>query len=449
MTPIAVDARGRRAADRRAARADGDRSIAVLDFTNVTGDADVGVALRRHRRDRQRRSARALGRFRVDRPLARDGGGAADRRRAARRRRRARACASPSSAAFSATASASASPRASWTSSAARRVADAKVDGLLDEIFDLQDQVGGAVRARARRGRGDRRGAAAQPRDAPASRPTARSWKAGCGSRRSTCASCRSAIADFERAVAIDPRYALAWTGLATAEFASYESTRSENEPARDLLTRAIAHGRQAVRARRLAGRGARQPGADPGQRVGDRRKRSAPRAAPSRSSRPTGGTCSGSATRRGATSGCAPAPRRWRSIRISRSPTSSRRWSTSRAGISPTPSACSGTAPRSRIGRSARGERYPALGLHWLLGLVRLAQDDVEDALAEFDARAGAGRAAPALRPRVRDARRARPRRGAAARRPPRRRRRQLSRRADALSRSPARAISDWRCRR
>src|SRR5262249_61715635 len=32
------------------------------------------------------------------------------------------------------------------------------------------------------------------------------------------------------------------------------------------------------------------------------------------------------------------------------------------------------------------RGERYPALGLHWLLGLVRLAQDDVKDAIAEFD---------------------------------------------------------------
>src|SRR4029453_10503092 len=32
------------------------------------------------------------------------------------------------------------------------------------------------------------------------------------------------------------------------------------------------------------------------------------------------------------------------------------------------------------------RGGRYPALGLHWLLGLVRLAQDDVEEAIAEFD---------------------------------------------------------------
>src|SRR4029077_12346440 len=55
------------------------------------------------------------------------------------------------------------------------------------------------------------------------------------------------ALADLDRAVAVDPRYALAWTGLAPAEFASYESTRSENAPDRDLLDRAIAHGRRAV----------------------------------------------------------------------------------------------------------------------------------------------------------------------------------------------------------
>jgi tetratricopeptide (TPR) repeat protein len=33
-----------------------------------------------------------------------------------------------------------------------------------------------------------------------------------------------------------------------------------------------------------------------------------------------------------------------------------------------------------------ARGDRYPGLGLHWLLGLVRLAQGDSDEALAEFD---------------------------------------------------------------
>jgi len=32
------------------------------------------------------------------------------------------------------------------------------------------------------------------------------------------------------------------------------------------------------------------------------------------------------------------------------------------------------------------RGGRYPALGLHWLLGLVRLAEGDPAEALEEFD---------------------------------------------------------------
>ena len=31
------------------------------------------------------------------------------------------------------------------------------------------------------------------------------------------------------------------------------------------------------------------------------------------------------------------------------------------------------------------RGDRYPALGLHWLLGSVRLAQGDTDEALREF----------------------------------------------------------------
>jgi tetratricopeptide (TPR) repeat protein len=31
------------------------------------------------------------------------------------------------------------------------------------------------------------------------------------------------------------------------------------------------------------------------------------------------------------------------------------------------------------------RRERFPALGLHWLLGLVRLAQDDYDEAIDEF----------------------------------------------------------------
>jgi len=42
------------------------------------------------------------------------------------------------------------------------------------------------------------------------------------------------------------------------------------------------------------------------------------------------------------------------------------------------------GTAVQDR--QIARGERYPALGLHWLLGMVRLAAEDPAEALEEFD---------------------------------------------------------------
>src|SRR5207302_8259292 len=55
------------------------------------------------------------------------------------------------------------------------------------------------------------------------------------------------AIEDFSRAVSIDARYALAYGGLATAQFALYESTRFDQEPRDTLLTEAIVHARRAV----------------------------------------------------------------------------------------------------------------------------------------------------------------------------------------------------------
>ncbi len=95
-------------------------------------------------------------------------------RLAARRRGRRSACGSRSSAAFSAAATASASPPASSTSSAARRWPTRRSTARSTTIFELQDQVVGAVLAAssgvARRA-GRRRGAHARRR---ASRPTAR-----------------------------------------------------------------------------------------------------------------------------------------------------------------------------------------------------------------------------------------------------------------------------------
>ena len=55
------------------------------------------------------------------------------------------------------------------------------------------------------------------------------------------------AIADFERAVALDPQYAAAHVGLANARFWEYELSRARNQPDAALLARAIDHVRRAI----------------------------------------------------------------------------------------------------------------------------------------------------------------------------------------------------------
>jgi len=55
------------------------------------------------------------------------------------------------------------------------------------------------------------------------------------------------AIHDFDRALTLDPRYALAYVGLAEARFWRYEASRAKNKPDADELRLAIAHARRAV----------------------------------------------------------------------------------------------------------------------------------------------------------------------------------------------------------
>src|SRR5512144_36787 len=55
------------------------------------------------------------------------------------------------------------------------------------------------------------------------------------------------AIAQFERAVEIDPHYAVAHVGLANARFWQYELSRDTNQPDTGLLARAIADVRHAI----------------------------------------------------------------------------------------------------------------------------------------------------------------------------------------------------------
>jgi DNA-binding winged helix-turn-helix (wHTH) protein len=259
-------------------------------------------------------------------------------------------------------------------------LADAKVDGRLGEIFALQDEVVAQF--------GRELGLA--PDVAPRSRetPSLEAYRAVTeGWLRIETLDVRElprAIADFERAVSIDADYALAYTGLATAEFASYESTRSDNVPARELLDRAIAHGRRAVD---LDDGLAEAHGTLALILVSAWDTPSAVRAA-----------------RRAV----AIEPGNWRHLfRLGHATWGEERLRAGAATLALYPdfafaffqSAMVHVA-RGRLGDAERvlrhgaavqdrqierGERYPALGLHWLLGLVRLREGDVEDALDEF----------------------------------------------------------------
>jgi DNA-binding winged helix-turn-helix (wHTH) protein/tetratricopeptide (TPR) repeat protein len=56
-----------------------------------------------------------------------------------------------------------------------------------------------------------------------------------------------AAILDFERAIVLDPRYAQAYVGLAQAHLWDYEASRARNSPDSAALRAAIAYGRRAI----------------------------------------------------------------------------------------------------------------------------------------------------------------------------------------------------------
>jgi TolB-like protein/cytochrome c-type biogenesis protein CcmH/NrfG len=125
-------------------------------------------------------------------------------------------------------------------------VADAKVDGRLEDIFALQD---GIVRAFARElnlpaAAAPPRAGARETKDLDAYRAYIEGWlKIESLDLDQNAA----AIADFARAIALDPRYASAYTGLATAEFIAYEVTRATRAPNFDALRSGIEHSRHAI----------------------------------------------------------------------------------------------------------------------------------------------------------------------------------------------------------
>jgi DNA-binding winged helix-turn-helix (wHTH) protein/Flp pilus assembly protein TadD len=365
-----------------AAARSGDRSIAVLDFVNVTGEADAawlaaGIA------ETVTNDLRSTGRFRV-----------VDRGRVIDAARRAGGSLHDVAAALGTTFAVVGSyqrhgERIRITArivnvDSSEALADAKVDGPLSSIFELQDQV---VTQFARElGFGAKtRASAATARETPSLEAYRAYTEAWLHLETLDLREIPRAIADFERAIAIDGRYALAFTGLASAQLAAYEATRSDNTPAAALLQEAIDHARRAVAL-----------DADLAE------------------AHATLGFVLVSAWQ---TAEAAPAARRavaleptnWRHFfRLGHASWGDERLEAAHHTLALYPDFAfayfqmamvdvarghlrdaetvlrHGAAVQDR--QVARGDRYPALGLHWLLGLVRFAQGDLDEALREFD---------------------------------------------------------------
>ncbi len=124
-------------------------------------------------------------------------------------------------------------------------LADSKADGLLADVFDLQDRIVAQLSA------------ALGSRGGPALRRSTRETSSLEAYQAFTEGRVRletleasevvRAIADFERAIQLDGRYAAAHVGLGNAHFFQYERSRAGNQPDGGLLARAIDHVRRAI----------------------------------------------------------------------------------------------------------------------------------------------------------------------------------------------------------
>jgi adenylate cyclase len=125
-------------------------------------------------------------------------------------------------------------------------LADAKADGLLEEVFDLQDRIVSQFSETLGTSRvesGMRR-----PHRETSSLEAYQAFTEGRVRLESLDASViAAAIGDFERAISIDPRYAVAHVGLGSAHFWQYEMSRARNQPDAALLARAIDQVRRAI----------------------------------------------------------------------------------------------------------------------------------------------------------------------------------------------------------
>jgi DNA-binding winged helix-turn-helix (wHTH) protein/tetratricopeptide (TPR) repeat protein len=126
-------------------------------------------------------------------------------------------------------------------------VADAKVDGPLSGIFSLQDGIVPALVRELHIPTASRpaRGGGHETSNLEAYRAYTEGWLK---IESLDTDQVPAAIDDFARAIARDPHYAAAYTGLATAELEAYEMTRAAVQPDRRALASGIEHARHAIR---------------------------------------------------------------------------------------------------------------------------------------------------------------------------------------------------------
>lgn len=357
-------------------------TIAVLDFSNVTGDAEFawlssGIAETVTNDLRGKASLRVIDRVRVVEAVRRSGPSLAAMRRdlqvdlavvgsfqraGSRLRITARVV----------------------DASTGEALADAKADGQMEEVFELQDRIVAQFAGALGTPRGD--GGTGRVNRETTSLEAYQAFTEGRVRLESLDGSqVAGAIADFERATALDPRYALAHVGLGNARFWQYEMSRFRNQPDAALLARAIDHVRAAIELERdlaeahatlaflliSAGRaaealasGRRAVALEPGYWAnqfrlghaawGSERLRALARAREMYPDFPF-------------------AHFEVAMVHIARG-----------ALDSATSVLREATIVQDR--QTNLRQRYPARGLHWLLGLVRLAQGDAVEARAEFD---------------------------------------------------------------
>lgn len=263
-------------------------------------------------------------------------------------------------------------------------IADAKVDGLVDDVFRLQDGITVAfardlgLPAMPRAGR-------LGVRETP-SLEAYRAYTEGWLKIESLdTALISESILDFQKAIAVDPRYAIAYTGIANAEFVAYEMTRAERSPNLAALQSGIEHARHAIQ-------------------LDDRLAE-----AHATLSFLLSSAASFEDARRAGQRAVAIEPDSWRhQYRLGHASWGGARIAACERAIALYPQFAyahlemamvlvargdldaaddivrQGVTGQDRQARTA--DRFPAIGFHWLLGTLRSARGDESGAIAEFD---------------------------------------------------------------